>query len=62
DAKRDIFIEDEFFGIDATKKDKLEGYTREWPEVVNCDKNILDSLRKRGLIDIDDEFLKKFWI
>ncbi|MDR1614947.1 MAG: menaquinone biosynthesis decarboxylase, partial [Campylobacteraceae bacterium] len=39
DAKRDIFIEDEFFGIDATKKDKLEGYTREWPEVVNCDKN-----------------------
>jgi 4-hydroxy-3-polyprenylbenzoate decarboxylase len=62
DAKRDLFIEDEFFGIDATKKGALEGYNREWPNVVNCDKNILDSLRKRGLIDASDELLKKFWI
>ncbi|MDR1285159.1 MAG: menaquinone biosynthesis decarboxylase [Campylobacteraceae bacterium] len=62
DAKRDIFIEDEFFGIDATKKGELEGYNREWPNVVNCDKNVLENLRKRGLIDVSDEFLKKFWI
>ncbi|MDR1460122.1 MAG: menaquinone biosynthesis decarboxylase [Campylobacteraceae bacterium] len=62
DAKRDIFIEDEFFGIDATKKGALEGYSREWPSVVNCDKNVLESLRKRGLVDISDEFLKKFWM
>ncbi|MDR1975646.1 MAG: menaquinone biosynthesis decarboxylase [Campylobacteraceae bacterium] len=62
DAKRDIFIEDEFFGIDATIKGKADDYTREWPHVVNCDKNVLDSLKKRGLIDVDDEFLKKFWV
>ncbi|MDR2100543.1 MAG: menaquinone biosynthesis decarboxylase [Campylobacteraceae bacterium] len=62
DAKRDIFIEDEFFGIDATKKGVLEGYEREWPNVVNCDKNVLERLKKRALIDIDDDFAKRFWI
>jgi 4-hydroxy-3-polyprenylbenzoate decarboxylase len=62
DAKRDIFLEDEFFGIDATKKGALEGYNREWPNVVNCDKNVLDDLRKRGLVEFDEEFLRKFWI
>jgi 4-hydroxy-3-polyprenylbenzoate decarboxylase len=62
DAKRDLFLEDEFFGIDATAKGSDEGYEREWPAAVNCDKNTIESLRKRGLIDADDEFLKKFWI
>ncbi|MDR3346908.1 MAG: menaquinone biosynthesis decarboxylase [Campylobacteraceae bacterium] len=62
DAKRDLFLEDEFFGLDATVKGKMDCYEREWPNVVNCDKNVLDSLRKRGLIDISDEVLKKFWI
>ncbi|MDR2790035.1 MAG: menaquinone biosynthesis decarboxylase [Campylobacteraceae bacterium] len=62
DAKRDIFIEDEFFGIDATKKGALEGYNREWPNVVNCDKNVLENLKKRGLAEFDEEFCKKFWI
>jgi 4-hydroxy-3-polyprenylbenzoate decarboxylase len=62
DAKRDVFLEDDFFGIDATKKGILEEYNREWPHVVNCDKNVLDSLKKRRLAEFDEDFLKKFWI
>ncbi|MDR0407583.1 MAG: menaquinone biosynthesis decarboxylase [Campylobacteraceae bacterium] len=62
DAKRDIFLEDDFFGIDATEKGVLERYEREWPDVVNCDKNVLENLRKKELIDVSDEFLNKFWI
>jgi 4-hydroxy-3-polyprenylbenzoate decarboxylase len=62
DAKRDIFLEDEFFGIDAAIKDKSDGYEREWPRVVNCDKNVLESLKKRGLVEFDEDFLRKFWI
>ena len=63
DAQRDLFFADELFGIDATRKNKeLDNYPRVWPESVECDKNMLLSLQKKGLIDIDDEFLKKFWI
>lgn len=62
DAKRDIFIDDEFFGIDGTNKSVIDGYTREWPNDVDCDKEVIKELRKRNLIDVDDEFLKRFWI
>ena len=31
DALRDIYIDGENFCVDATSKDELEGYTRDWP-------------------------------
>lgn len=62
DAQRDIFIEDEYIGIDATNKSKLDGYNREWPKDTNCDQDVISSLIERGLIKESDEFLKYYHI
>ncbi|NPA28041.1 MAG: UbiD family decarboxylase, partial [Epsilonproteobacteria bacterium] len=59
DAKRDIILEP-FIGIDATNKNLLDGFAREWPNDVFCTKETLAKLHKLKLIDIDDEFIQKF--
>ncbi len=59
DAMRDIRKEP-FIMVDATDKNSLDGYEREWPGDVLCDGKVLDSLRQRGLIDIDDAFIERF--
>jgi 4-hydroxy-3-polyprenylbenzoate decarboxylase len=61
DASRDIFI-DNFIGIDGTNKSEIDGFTREWPDDVNCTKSVIEDLRKRGLIDISDKEIKYFQI
>ena len=62
DASRDIILQKEFIGIDATNKGDIEGFPRRWPDDTDCDKEVIASLRERGLLDIDDEFLKKYYI
>ncbi len=62
DAKRDIFLKDEFIGIDATDKNELDGFSREWPDDVECDKEIIKNLIDRGLLDIDEKFMKRFYL
>ena len=62
DALRDIFIEDEFIGIDATSKNELDGYTREWPKDTDCDQAVIKNLIERGLIENNPQFLKYFHI
>ena len=62
DASRDIFLEKEFIGIDATNKGKIENFPRRWPDDTDCDKDVISDLIKRGLLDIDDLFLKKYYI
>ena len=59
DALRDIRKEP-FIMVDATDKNELDGYEREWPGDVLCDKDVLDSLKSRKVIDIDDEFIERF--
>ena len=61
DASRDIFI-DEIVGIDGTNKSKIDGFTREWPDDVNCDKETIESLRKKGLIEISDDEIEFYQI
>ena len=65
DAKRDIFIdkENQIIGIDATTKNKeFDNFTREWPKDVNCSKDVLDKLIEKKVIDIDDDFIKKYYV
>lgn len=58
DAQRDIWLHP-FIGIDATTKNTLDGYTREWPKDVDCDLKVIEDLRKRHIIDISDEEIQK---
>ncbi len=59
DALRDVRKEP-FIMIDATDKNELDGYKREWPGDVVCDEEVLKSLRERGLLDIDEAFIERF--
>ncbi len=61
DASRDIWLEP-FIGIDATNKNELDGFTREWPKDVNCDEAVIERLRKSGIINITDEEINNFQI
>ena len=62
DAQRDIVMEEEYFGIDATNKTLLDGYVREWPKDTDCDKEVIKRLIERGLVENNPEFLKHFQI
>jgi len=59
DAQRDI-VKEPFIAIDGTNKSQLDGFTREWPGDTFCTKDVLDNLQAKGLIDINDAFIKKF--
>ncbi len=59
DAQRDVVLEP-FIAIDGTNKSQIDGFNREWPKDTHCTKEVLESLQARGLIDIDDEFIKRF--
>ena len=59
DASRDVLLEP-FIIIDATNKSEVDGFTREWPGDTFCTKSVLDDLQEKGLIDIDEKFIKKF--
>lgn len=61
DASRDVWLSP-FIGIDATNKNSLDEFHREWPGDVNCDKIIIDSLRQRGILEIDDELIHTYQI
>jgi len=59
DAQRDVILEP-FIAVDGTNKSQIDGFEREWPKDTHCTKEVLDSLQARGLIDIDDAFIRKF--
>jgi len=59
DASRDVVLSP-FIALDATNKSEVDGFTREWPGDTFCTKEVLDMLQEKGLIDIDEAFIKKF--
>ena len=62
DAQRDIFIDNQTICIDATNKNKLDNFLRRWPDDVVCTKSVIDDLRERKILDIDEQFIKKWGI
>jgi len=61
DALYDVWVED-IIGIDATVKTSIDGYKRKWPSDVFCDKQVISRLAKKGIIKIDENFIKKYQI
>ena len=45
------------FCVDATSKDELEGYTRGWPMQTDCEREVVASLVKRGIVKMSQSFL-----
>lgn len=60
DAQRDIFVSGSMVGIDGTNKNKLDNYTREWPDDVDCTPSVIESLKERGIWDFDEKLYDKY--
>ncbi len=60
DAQRDVFITGLMIGVDGTNKTLLDGFTREWPDDVDCTAKVVEELKKKGLWDLEDKLYKKF--
>jgi 4-hydroxy-3-polyprenylbenzoate decarboxylase len=59
DAQRDIWLYP-FIGIDATTKNTLDGYEREWPKDVDCDPTVISDLRRRGILQCDENLIHDY--
>ena len=60
DAQRDIFISGLMVGIDGTNKSSVDGFTREWPDDVECTPLVVQTLKNKNLWDLNDKFVEKF--
>jgi len=60
DSNRDIYINGDTISIDATNKNSYDNFQRRWPDDVVCTKSVIEDLRKRKIIDVDDKFID-YW-
>jgi len=60
DAQRDIFISGLMVGIDGTNKNSLDGFTRRWPDDVDCTPSVIEGLKQKGLWDFSDKLTSKY--
>ena len=60
DAMRDIYISGLMVGVDGTNKNMLDGFNREWPDDVDCTQSVVESLKERGIWNLDDKIYNKF--
>ena len=60
DAQRDVFVSGLMVGIDGTNKSTIDGFTREWPDDVDCTLSVVNALKEKSLWDLDEKLLHKF--
>jgi len=60
DSNRDIYINGQTVSVDATNKNGHDHFQRRWPDDVVCTKSVIEDLRMRKIIDIDDTFINKW--
>jgi len=60
DALRDIFVAGLMVGVDGTNKSSLDGFTREWPDDVDCTPSVVQTLKNKKLWDLNDNLYEKF--
>jgi len=59
DVQRDLYLGD-VIALDATNKNALDGFERRWPDDVDCTKEVVESLKQRGIWDLDEQLLHKY--
>lgn len=63
DVKRDIFIHADMVFVDASAKGALDSYMRQWPKETLCSKEVIESLRQKGLLEgVDETFFERYGI
>lgn len=60
DATRDVFISGLSVGIDATNKNSIDGFNREWPDDVECTSDVVEALKSKGSWDLDEKLFNKY--
>ncbi|MEA2072799.1 MAG: menaquinone biosynthesis decarboxylase [Campylobacterota bacterium] len=60
DALRDVYQSGLMVAIDGTNKSKVDGFTREWPDDVDCTQSVIEDLKKKSLWDLDENLNKKY--
>lgn len=60
DSNRDLYVHGHTICLDATNKSSHDNFKRRWPDDVDCTKEVIDSLVKRGIIEVDEVFEKQF--
>jgi len=61
DANRDVYLDDIIL-IDASSKNEIDNFKREWPKDTVCNKEVVQKLRENNIIDISDEEIREFQI
>ncbi|HIC11940.1 MAG TPA: menaquinone biosynthesis decarboxylase [Sulfurimonas sp.] len=60
DALRDVFISGLMVGIDGTNKSSIDGFTREWPDDVECTPSVVELLKEKSLWDLEEILNTKY--
>jgi len=60
DALRDVYQSGLMVAIDGTNKSKVDGFTREWPDDVECTQSVVDTLKEKLLWTLDENLNKKY--
>jgi len=60
DSNRDIYIDSNTICVDGTNKNSFDNFKRRWPDDVDCSKEVIDSLKQKGILDVSDQFIKEF--
>jgi len=60
DAQRDVFVSGLCVGVDGTNKTTIDGFTRRWPDDVECTPSVVDSLKAKDVWSLDEALEKKY--
>ncbi len=60
DSMRDVYSCGVMVGVDGTNKTALDGFTREWPDDVECTKKVVESLKERKVWDLDARLEERY--
>ena len=60
DALRDVYQSGLMVAIDGTNKSSVDGFTREWPDDVDCTASVVEDLKKKSLWTLDDNLTIKY--